>query len=45
MTCSANNVLARERGKDSLMMNSLIDGAPVTIFSWKTVSSSCDVTR
>jgi hypothetical protein len=45
MTCRADNVLAREQGKDSLAMNPLIDGAPVTIFSWKTVSSSCDVTR
>jgi hypothetical protein len=28
MTCSADSVLAREQGKDSLVMNSLIDGAP-----------------
>jgi hypothetical protein len=45
LTCSATNVFARERGKNSLTTNSAIDGAPITIFSWKTVSSSCDVTR
>jgi hypothetical protein len=33
MTCSADNVLAYEQGKDSLAMYSLNDGAPVTIFS------------
>ena len=45
LTCSATNVFARERGKNSMTMNSAIDGAPITVFSWKTVSSSCDVTR
>jgi hypothetical protein len=45
LTCSASNVFAHERGKNSLTMNSAIDGAPITIISWKTVSSSCDVTR
>jgi hypothetical protein len=45
LTCSATNVFARERGKNSLTMNSAIDGAPITVFSWKTVSSSCDATR
>jgi hypothetical protein len=45
LRCSASQVFARERGKNTLTMNSAIDGAPVTIFSWKAVSSTCDVTR
>ena len=45
LTCTASSVFARDQGKNSLVMNSPIDGAPVTIFSWKPVSSSCDVTR
>jgi hypothetical protein len=45
LICSASNVFARERGKNSITMNSAIDGASITIFSWKTVSSSCEVTR
>ena len=45
ITCSASIVFAREHGKNSLTMNSVIDGSPITIFSWKTVSSSCEVTR
>jgi hypothetical protein len=44
LTCTANSVRARERGKGGLVLNSPIDGAPVTILSWKQVSSSCDVT-
>jgi hypothetical protein len=45
LTCSASSVLARERGKSGLVLNSPIDGAPVTILSWKPVSSSCSVSR
>ena len=45
LTCTATNVFARERGKNSVTMNSAIDGAPITVFSSKTVSSSCNVTR
>jgi hypothetical protein len=45
LTCSASNVFAHERGKNSVTMNSAIDGAPITIFRWKTISSSCKVTR
>jgi hypothetical protein len=45
LTCSASSVFARERGKNGLIMNSPIDGAPVTIFSWKPGSSTCEVTR
>jgi hypothetical protein len=45
LTCTASSVFARERGKNGLVMNSPIDGAPVTIFSWKLVKSSCEVTR
>jgi hypothetical protein len=45
LTCVANLVYARERDKNSLTMNSAIDGVPFTAFSWKPVSSSCDVRR
>jgi hypothetical protein len=45
LTCIANLVFARERDKNSLTMNSAIDGVPFTAFSWKPVSSSCDVSR
>jgi hypothetical protein len=44
LTCATSMVFARERGKNGLVMNSAIDGAPVTILSWKPVSSTCDVT-
>jgi hypothetical protein len=44
LTCTTTRVLARERGKNGLVLNSAIDGAPVTILSWKPVSSTCDVT-
>ena len=42
LACSVASTFARERGKDNITMNSAIDGAPVTIFSWKTLSSTCD---
>jgi hypothetical protein len=45
LTCVASLVFARERDKNSLTMNSAIDGVPFTAFSWKPVSSSCDVRR
>jgi len=45
LSCSAVSTFARERGKEKITMNSAIDGAPLTIFSWKTISSTCDVTR
>jgi hypothetical protein len=44
LTCAANTIFARERGKNGILLNSAIDGAPVTILSWKPVSSTCDVT-
>ena len=44
LTCATTTVFARERGKNGLVLNSAIDGAPVTILSWKPVSSICDVT-
>ena len=44
LTCTASNVFARERDKNGLILNSPIDDTPVTIFSWKQVSSICDVT-
>ena len=45
LACSVASTFARERGKDNITMNSAIDGAPVTIFSWKTLSSTCAVAR
>jgi hypothetical protein len=44
LTCTTTLVYARERGKNGLLLNSAIDGAPVTILSWKPLSSTCDVT-
>jgi hypothetical protein len=44
LTCSASNVFAREREKKDFTINSPIDSTPVTILSWKQVSSNCDVT-
>lgn len=44
LTCATSTVLARERGKNELVLTSPIDGAPVTILSWKSVSSTCEVT-
>lgn len=45
LTCNANVLFARERGRNSLVVNNNIDGAQITIFSWKPVSSPCSVTR
>jgi hypothetical protein len=45
LACSVASTFARERGKDNITMNSAIDGAPVTIFSWKTLSSTCAAAR
>jgi hypothetical protein len=44
LTCTTTTVFAREKGNNGLVLNSPIDGAPVTILSWKPVSSTCDVT-
>ena len=44
LTCAGSNVFAREGDKRDLIINSPIDGIPVTIFSWKQVSSNCEVT-
>jgi hypothetical protein len=44
LTCTASNVFARERDRNVLILNSPIDNTPVTIFSWKQVSSICNVT-
>lgn len=43
LTCATTAVFARERGKSGLVLNSGFDGVPVTILSWKPVSSTCDV--
>ncbi len=42
--CVATNVFAREGDKGDLMINFPIDGTPITILSWKQVSSNCEVT-
>ena len=44
LTCATSTVFAREQGKNGLVLTSPIDGAPVTILSWKQVSSTCEVT-
>ena len=44
LTCATSTVFAREQGKNGLVLTSPIDGAPVTILSWKPVSSTCEVT-
>ena len=44
LTCATSMVFAREQGKKGLVLTSPIDGAPVTILSWKPVSSTCEVT-
>jgi len=45
LACTATSAYAREQGKRGLVLNSPIDGVPVTILNWKQVSSSCQVTR
>jgi hypothetical protein len=45
LTCTASSAYAREQGKRGMVLNSPIDGVPVTILSWKLVSSTCNVTR
>jgi len=44
LTCATSMVFAKEQGKTGLVLTSPIDGAPVTILNWKSVSSSCEVT-
>jgi hypothetical protein len=43
--CTANEAFAREEGGGALVMNSAVDDAPVTIISWKQVSSTCHVSK
>ena len=43
LTCTTSMVFAKEQGKSGLVLTSPIDGAPVTILSSKSVSSSCEV--
>lgn len=45
LACSVESTFARDRGKDNITLNSAFDGAMVTIFSWKTLTSTCDVAR
>jgi hypothetical protein len=45
LTCSASSVWARDQGKSGLVLNSPIDGAAVTILSWKPGRATCNVTR
>jgi len=43
LTCAVGSVFARERGKNSIVLNSPIDGVQVAILSSKQVSSACNV--
>ena len=43
--CAANEAFAREDGKGAVVMNSANDDVPVTIVSWKQVSSTCRVSK
>ena len=45
LTCTATSAYAREQGKGGLVLNSPIDGVPVTILSWKPASATCDITH
>lgn len=44
LKCATSMVFAKEQGKTGLVLTSPIDGQPVTILTWKSVSSSCEVT-
>ncbi|HZV06617.1 MAG TPA: hypothetical protein VE999_16165 [Gemmataceae bacterium] len=44
LSCTTSMIFAKEQGKSGLVLTSPIDGAPVTILSWKSVSSSCEIT-
>jgi hypothetical protein len=44
LKCATSMVFAKEQGKTGLVLTSPIDGAPVTILTWKSVSSRCEVT-
>lgn len=44
LMCAATNVFAREADRRDLIINSPIDSTPVTISSWKQVSSNCEIT-
>jgi len=44
LRCVATNVFTREGNKQDLIINSPVEGAPVTISTWKQSSSNCEVT-
>jgi hypothetical protein len=45
LTCTAKDDFVRENGTGRVVLESGIDGAKVTLISWKLISSSCRVTR
>jgi hypothetical protein len=45
LTCTANETFAREKGSGRIELKSRVDDAPITILSWKPVSSDCRVTK
>jgi hypothetical protein len=44
LTCVAAESFAREEGVGTIFLESWTDGAPVTIVSWKQLSSTCRIT-
>jgi hypothetical protein len=45
LACTANEAIARENGIGPINWRSAIDDAPVTIASWKQISSTCRVKK
>ena len=43
--CTANEAFAREKGSGPVVFNSPVDDVPVTIVSWKQLSSTCRVSK
>jgi hypothetical protein len=44
-TCARTENYARENGRDPIVLNSAIDGVPLTLISNKQISSTCTVTK
>jgi hypothetical protein len=45
LNCSARESFARENGTGPIIVNSSIDDLPLSIISWKQVSSTCRVSK
>jgi hypothetical protein len=43
--CAATESFARQQGTGNIVLNSGIDGAPLTVVSWKPISSICHLTK